>query len=131
MTTKRPEIIVEASDDGASWKPYQFRWKPGELDRRPRFTPAHLPRLDWQMWFAALGGDCRIQPWFVRFERRLLQGEPEVLGLLSENPFPARPPRYVRARLYLYKFTEWGSTGWWAREDLGLFCPPLALDDFG
>ena len=96
MTTRRPEIVVEGSDDGESWRPYRFRWKPCELDRRPRFTPFHLPRLDWQMWFAALGGDCRSQPWFLRFERRLLEGSPPVLALLRENPFPDRPPRYVR-----------------------------------
>jgi len=131
MSTKRPEVVVEASDDGVIWIPYGFRWKPSELDRAPRFTTPHLPRLDWQMWFAALGGDCRTQPWFLRFQRRLLEGEPEVLGLLRENPFPAQPPRYVRARLYLYKFTTWGSTDWWACEDQGLFCPPLTLDDFG
>jgi len=130
MTTKRPEIIVEGSDDGVSWRPYRFRWKPCELDRRPRFTPLHLPRLDWQMWFAALGGDCRSEPWFLRFQQRLLEGEPQVLGLLRENPFPARPPRYVRARLYLYKFTGLGSVDWWAREDQGLFCRPLALESF-
>ena len=88
MTTERPEIIVEGSDDGTSWKPYRFRWKPGELDRRPRFTTPHLPRLDWQLWFAALAGDCRSQPWFLRFEQKLLEGEPEVLSLLGENPFP-------------------------------------------
>ena len=71
-----------------SWKPYQFRWKPGELDRRPRFTTPHMPRLDWQLWFAALAGDCRTQPWFIRFEQKLLEGSPEVLALLGENPFP-------------------------------------------
>jgi hypothetical protein len=127
MTTKRPEIMVEGSNDGVTWKPYRFRWKPCELDRRPRFTTPHLPRLDWQMWFAALEGDCRspFQSWFLRFEERLLEGAPEVLGLLRENPFPTRPPRYVRARSYLYKFTQWGSADWWAREELGLFCPPL------
>ena len=102
MTTKRPEITVEGSDDGVSWKPYRFRWKPCELDRRPRFTTPHMPRLDWQMWFAALGGDCRDEPWFLRFEQRLLEGSPEVLALLRENPFPDRPPRYLRARLSLY-----------------------------
>jgi hypothetical protein len=130
MTTKRPEIVIEASDDGLSWRPYRFRWKPCELDRRPRFTTPHLPRLDWQMWFAALGGDCRAAPWFLRFEKRLLRGAPEVLGLLRENPFPARPPRYVRARLHLYTFTQWGSVDWWTRTDLGLFCPALTLENF-
>jgi hypothetical protein len=130
MTTTRPEIIIEGSDDGVSWKPYQFPWKPGELDRRPRFMSPHLPRLDWQMWFAALAGDCRAVPWFLRFEQKLLEGSPAVLGLLRENPFPARPPHYVRARLYLYRFTSWGSHDWWSREDEGFFCPPVGLEDF-
>src|SRR5262249_6446036 len=107
---------------------YRFRWKPCELDRGPRFTPFHLPRLDWQMWFAALGGNCRSQPWFLRFEQRLLENAPEVLALLRENPFPGRPPNYVRARLYLYQFTAWPSRDWWDRTELGLFCPPLTLN---
>ncbi len=130
MTKKRPEIVVEGSDDGLSWKPYRFRWKPCELDRRPMFTTPHMPRLDWQMWFAALSAGYRGQTWFLRFERRLLAGEPEVLGLLRDNPFPARPPRYVRARLFLYKFSEWGAVNWWTREDRGLFCPAVSLADF-
>jgi len=130
MTTERPEIIVEGSDDRVSWKPYRFRWKPCELDRRPLFTTPHLPRLDWQMWFAALSGDCRSVPWFFRFEQRLLEGSPEVLGLLRENPFPDRSPRYVRARLYLYTFTQNDSRDWWSREDRRWFCPPLTIDYF-
>ena len=127
MTTRRPEIVVEGSDDGESWRPYRFRWKPCELDRRPRFTPFHLPRLDWQMWFAALGGDCRSQPWFLRFEQRLLEGSPPVLALLREDPFPDRPPRYVRSRLELYRFTSWGSRDWWERTEIGMYCPPISL----
>jgi len=126
MTTTRPEIIVEGSDDGATWRAYQFRWKPGDLDRRPRFVAPHLPRLDWQMWFAALAGDCRGVPWFFRFEQRLLEGSPVVVGLLEGNPFRARPPKYVRARLYLYRFTSWGSREWWQREGRGFFCPPVS-----
>jgi lipase maturation factor 1 len=130
MTTSRPEIIVEGSDDGLAWTIYRFRWKPGATDERPRLAFLHLPRLDWQMWFAALAGDCRRVPWFFRFEQSLLEGSPAVLGLLAENPFPARPPHYVRARLYLYKFTQGGSPDWWAREDMGLFCPPVSLEYF-
>ena len=92
MTTERPEIEVEGSEDGEHWKPYSFRWKPGDVDRAPRFATPHLPRLDWQMWFAALSGDCRSQPWFLAFERRLLEGSPEVLGLLREQPVPRQAP---------------------------------------
>jgi hypothetical protein len=130
MTTERPEIIVEGSEDGTNWKPYRFRWKPGELNRRPEFTTPHMPRLDWQLWFAALAGDCRSAPWFLRFEQKLLEGSPEVLSLLGENPFPERPPRYVRARLEAYTFTRWGTRNWWARQDQGAFCPPIALRSF-
>src|SRR5258705_2867534 len=54
MTTERPEIILEGSADGHTWVPYEFRYKPGRLDRRPAFVAPHQPRLDWQLWFAAL-----------------------------------------------------------------------------
>jgi hypothetical protein len=127
MTTERPEIEVEGSDDGLTWRPYRFVWKPGELDRRPRFTTPHMPRLDWQMWFAALSSDCRHAPWFIRFEQRLLEGSPPVLELLRENPYPDRPPRLLKARLFLYRFTHLGSKDWWAREEVGLYCPPVEL----
>jgi hypothetical protein len=127
MTTRRPEITVEGSDDGEVWRSYRFRWKPGELDRPPRFAPLHLPRLDWQMWFAALGRDCRREDWFLQFEERLLEGSRDVLALLREHPFPDHPPRFIRARLDEYRFTSWGSKEWWNRSDLGIYCPPLSL----
>ena len=105
MTTDRREIIVEGSDDGVNWLPYEFKYKPGDVDRRPAFVAPHQPRLDWQMWFAALG-NYQQNPWFVNFCERLLQGSPEVLGLLDKNPFPNHPPRYVRAEFYDYRFTN-------------------------
>jgi len=125
MTTERREITIEGSNDGVSWQPYHFRWKPDEPDRSPRFMTPHMPRLDWQLWFAALYGDCRRQPWFIELEQRLLSGSPEVLALLRQNPFPDQPPRFIRARLHRYKFTRFGSLNWWDREDQGLFCPPM------
>ncbi|PYK01112.1 MAG: hypothetical protein DME23_04870, partial [Verrucomicrobia bacterium] len=119
MTTTRPEIIVEGSNDGVTWLPYEFKWKPGEVKRRPAFVAPHQPRLDWQMWFAALG-DYRREPWFMNFLVRLLQGSPEVLALLQTNPFPDPPPRSVRAVLYAYRFTDVAtrraSGEWWRRE---------------
>jgi predicted DCC family thiol-disulfide oxidoreductase YuxK len=131
MTPDRPEIIVEGSNDGRSWKPYEFPWKPGALDRRPAFVAPHQPRLDWQMWFAALG-DVRHNPWFVSFCIRLLQGSPAVLGLLDKNPFPDAPPKYIRARVYDYHFTsleERRRTGnWWKRELVEDYLPPISLE---
>ena len=132
MTTTRPEIVIEGSEDAATWKPYEFRWKPGDLSRRPRFVAPHQPRLDWQMWFAALGS-ARQNPWFFQLLRRLLEGSPEVLGLLEKNPFPAKPPRFVRAVLYEYRFTDRATraaTGdWWRREAAGLYCPDVSLKE--
>ncbi len=129
MTTERPEIIVEGSRDGVNWEAYDFRWKPGNPYRRPQLCAPHQPRLDWQMWFAALG-DVRSNPWFVNFLVRLLQGSPDVLALLEKNPFPGDPPRYVRAVLYDYHFTRWSdhTSAWWKRSQKGLYCPPISLN---
>jgi len=133
MTTSRPEIVVEGSDDGQSWKAYEFRWKPGDLGRRPAFVAPHQPRLDWQMWFAALV-TCEDNQWFVRFVGRLLQGSPPVLALLARNPFPDRPPRFVRAEMYDYAPTSLEvrrrDGTWWTRQPRGDYCPVLSADDF-
>ena len=131
MTESRPEIVVEGSNDRITWEPYQFRWKPGALKAAPKWVAPHQPRLDWQMWFAALRGSYRNTPWFPHFIGALLQGKPEVLQLLAENPFPEDPPRYVRAVLYDYRFTDIAtkqSEGtWWSRERKGLYCPAVSL----
>ena len=96
MTTDRREIIVEGSNDGMNWLPYEFKYKPGDVNRRPAFVAPHQPRLDWQMWFAALG-DYRQNPWFVNFCERLLQGSPEVLALLDEKSV-SRPSAALHSR---------------------------------
>ena len=131
MTESRPEIIVEGSNDRITWETYRFRWKPGDLKEAPKWVAPHQPRLDWQMWFAALRGSYRNTPWFSYFIEALLQGKPEVLQLLAENPFPDTPPRYVRATLYDYHFTDIAtkrSEGtWWYRERKGLYCPAVSL----
>jgi lipase maturation factor 1 len=130
MTTERPEIIVEGSMDGDAWTPYSFRYKPGDLARAPRWAAPYQPRLDWQMWFAALG-NYRENAWFVNFAVKLLEGSPEVRGLLEADPFSGRPPRYVRAMLYDYTFTdaeERRKTGnWWKREARGQYLPVVGL----
>jgi lipase maturation factor 1 len=130
MTTTRPEIIMEGSDDGESWQAYEFTYKPGDLHRRPPVVAPHQPRLDWQMWFAALGR-YEENPWFQNFCVRLLQGSPEVQHLLARDPFNGRAPRYIRAELYQYHFapmsTRRAEGVWWTRERLGAYSPVLSL----
>lgn len=132
MTTERREIIVEGSNDGVNWLPYEFKYKPGDVMRRPEFVAPHQPRLDWQMWFAALGR-YQDNPWFGNFCERLLQGSPEVLALLEKDPFPGKPPRYIRAQLYDYQFTDFAgrrATGaWWKRKLIGEYLPPVSLNE--
>jgi hypothetical protein len=133
MTKDRGEIVLEGSADGIEWRPYEFKWKPGDLKRAPSWCAPHQPRLDWQMWFAALGTP-RENPWFVALIYRLLQGSHEVNGLLANNPFPDRPPRYIRAMFCRYRFTtvdELRDTGtWWKREELREYLPTLSLKEF-
>jgi lipase maturation factor 1 len=130
MTTTRSEIIIEGSNDSDTWLPYEFKYKPGDLKRAPMQVAPYQPRLDWQMWFAALG-NYKNNPWFLNFMVRLLQGSPEVLKLLETNPFPERPPRYIRATLYRYRFTDFATRRregtWWRRDRMGLYIPPLSL----
>jgi predicted DCC family thiol-disulfide oxidoreductase YuxK len=127
MTTTRNEIIVEGSDDGVQWREYEFRYKPGDVEHRPPWNIPHQPRLDWQMWFAALD-DAQREPWFSRFLERLLENEPSVTALLERNPFPDKPPTYVRAELYEYTYADGRDAGrWWDRRLAGLYFPKARL----
>jgi predicted DCC family thiol-disulfide oxidoreductase YuxK len=132
MTKDRKEIVIEGSADGFDWKPYEFEWKPGDVTRAPSWCQPHQPRLDWQMWFAALAS-YRENPWFVQTVIALLHGKPNVLALFEKNPFPEAPPRFIRATLYRYRFTsaeEHRQTGvWWKREELGEYLPSVSLED--
>jgi predicted DCC family thiol-disulfide oxidoreductase YuxK len=131
MTKDRGEIVIEGSADGIDWLPYEFKWKPGNVKRAPGWCAPHQPRLDWQMWFAALGAPQQ-NPWFGRLVVRLLQGSRDVSRLLAHNPFPDQPPRYIRASFYRYRFTtveEHRQSGaWWKRHELGEYLPTVSLD---
>lgn len=129
MTTRRNELVVEGSPDGEQWRAYGFPFKPGPLAERPRLATPHQPRLDWQMWFAALGGPEQA-PWIYDFVFALLEARPDVLALL-DDPFDGERPRYVRILSYPYRFTtreERDATGnWWARGDPVVWLSPVAL----
>ncbi len=130
MTRERDEIVIQGSNDGKSWSDYELPYKPGNPARAPGWAQPHQPRLDWQLWFAALD-NFQKNPWFVNLMQQILQGSEPVLKLFSGNPFPGTPPRYLRALLYRYRFTtpgERSATGdWWKRDLIGLYFPPVYL----
>jgi len=129
MTTERDEIVIEGSEDGTRWREYEFRYKPGALARRPPWNIPLQPRLDWQMWFAALEDPNNVA-WFPRFLVKLLQNEPAVTALLARNPFADHAPQFVRAKFYEYTYAnvqEKDQGQWWNRRLLGDYFPPVRL----
>jgi hypothetical protein len=132
---ERYEVIIEGTVDEdpgpqAQWREYEFKGKPGDPHRMPRqFAPYHL-RLDWLMWFLPLSPQFG-EGWFEPFLAHLLEGDPATLKLLRTNPFPDRPPVWIRARMFRYRYTtweEWRRTGdWWVRSDPEPFVGPVRL----
>jgi hypothetical protein len=132
---ERDEIVFEGTDaaavsDDTQWRAYEFKCKPGDPNRRPCVVSPYHYRLDWQIWFAAMSTPERY-PWTLHLVWKLLHGDPDTLGLLANDPFPAAPPRYVRARLYRYRFAppDDPSGAWWQRTVLRAWLPPLSADD--
>jgi hypothetical protein len=135
ITRERDEIVLEGTSDAALseqtvWHEYELKGKPGDPAQRPRqIAPYHL-RLDWLMWFAAMS-QPQDYDWFAPLLTALLRGDPAVLSLFDRNPFPNRPPHYVRAMYYVYRFTtpeERRRTGrWWSRTLTGVYYPAVNL----
>jgi hypothetical protein len=132
---ERREIVFEGTDDPVitgqtRWAQYEFKGKPGDLNRRPSVVAPYQYRLDWQLWFAAMSTPEQY-PWTLHFVWKLLHNDPDTLSLLAHNPFPKKPPRYIRAVLYRYEFAPPGdpSGAWWKRAPLGHWLPPLSADD--
>ncbi len=125
MRTKRIELELLGSQDGNSWQPYVFKYKPGDPGRRPAVVMPHQPRLDWRMWFVTM--HPKHLRWFRPFVQALLDNSPAVTALLEQNPFADQPPRYIRVMAYRYRFTTREqrdrSGDWWQREPLGAFTP--------
>jgi hypothetical protein len=129
MTTERNEIALDGSQDGVTWREYELPWKPGRLDQFPGFATPHMPRLDWQLWFAALSS-CERQPWFHQLLMRLLEGSPDVLELFANDPFPNAPPRFIRTPLAKYRFAPVAALlhgQWWTKQPIGEYCPTVTL----
>lgn len=132
MTVARPEIVLEGSLDGSRWTEWDLRWKPGNVHRRPGLAAPHQPRLDWQLWFAALDPQGAGH-WLSPLMTRLLEGAPAVTSLVGGAAFAEGPPRYLRLAYYDYRFTtraERAETGaWWHRQLIDYLTEPVSLDD--
>eukprot|EP01084_Bolivina_argentea_P285599 489794_1 len=154
MTTFRHELIFEGTIDNIEWKRYEFKYKPSDVNYRPRFALCHLPRLDWRLWFLPLRTfDENKDKWLLRFIYCLLQNEERVLGLLRYNPFnnQINEPIYaVRVLQYEYRFPNdeqndefgtfameytndrlrWEVGKWWSRRNLyELYLPVQYTED--
>jgi len=128
MTLGRYEIEFQGSNDGQTWTPYPFRYKPQDPAKAPGIYAPYQPRFDWNLWFASLGS-WRSDPITVRTEERLLANDRDVLELFAGNPFPKAPPLRIRAVIWEYWFTtkeQRKQSGlWWRRQMLGLYAPVL------
>ena len=126
MTPARYEIEFQGSNDGKTWVPYQFQYKPQDIYERPGIYAPYQPRFDWNLWFASLE-PWRASPWLVLVQERLIEGSPSVLGLFRGDPFRGKPPAMVRTILWQYWFTDIATkrqTGaWWRRQELEPFTP--------
>ena len=159
MTTERPELIIEGSENKLEWDEIHFKWKAGKLDNYPKFVQPHHPRLDWQMWFAALFFEqvdeiywqvnsespktlkdhtqfmnrLRVPVayhWFYKFLEKVLEGSPDVLKLLDSQ---TRAPKYIRVWLYNYHFSDFKIKNelqnWWIRDNKRILIPAFQLED--
>ncbi len=128
----RNELVFEGTRDAdpghATWVPYEFKCKPGDPKRRPCWMSPYHYRLDWQVWFAAMGSPDD-EPWTIHLVYKLLQGDAGALSLLAGNPFPGAPPRFIRVRLFRYHLQPYSAPTWWTREELGEWLPPVSKDD--
>jgi len=141
---ERYEIVIEGTSDhvitpATEWREYGFKGKPGDPTRMPpQVAPYHL-RLDWLIWFlpfsVAVSSEgvhvWRYERWFLRFVKKLLNGDAAMLKLMGVNPFVGQPPAFIRARFYHYRFTNWRemrqSGAWWERRLLGEYLQPISL----
>ncbi len=132
---ERDNIIFEGTMDDtlggkANWKPYIYKGLPVLLNQRPPQIAPYQPHLDWQMWFASMSTPDQY-PWTYNLIWKLLHNDPGAVGLFAGNPFPNKPPRFIRAEIYRYKFAKPGNPQglYWTREKLGDWIPVVSIDN--
>jgi len=132
---ERDNIIFEGTNDDttggkANWKPYIYKGLPVLLNQRPPQIAPYQLHFDWQMWFASMSTPDQY-PWTYNLIWKLLHNDPGAVSLFAENPFPNKPPRFIRAEIYRYKFAKPGNSQglYWTREKLGDWIPIVSVDN--
>ncbi|MCC8426505.1 lipase maturation factor family protein [Mucilaginibacter sp. UR6-11] len=132
---ERYNVIFEGTVDDttgnkARWQPYIYKGLPVLLNKRPPQIAPYQLRLDWQMWFAAMS-TAQQYPWTYNLAWKLLHNDADATSLFAVNPFPDKPPRFIRATLYRYKFARPGNPQGlvWTREEIGEWLPVLSTGD--
>ncbi|HVM89863.1 MAG TPA: lipase maturation factor family protein, partial [Puia sp.] len=132
---ERTNVVFEGTmddttNDNAVWKPYIYKGLPVLLDKMPPQIAPYPLRLDWQMWFASMS-TAEEYPWTYHLVWKLLHNDPAATSLFANNPFPDKPPRFIRAELYRYKFAQPGNLQrqWWIRKFIGDWMPVLSADN--
>ncbi len=134
ITRPRYELIIERTSDNpsaqeATWTPYHFKAKPGDLNQKPPIVAPYHYRLDWLMWFAAMSS-YHQHPWIISLVKKLLQEDPSTLKLLKGEP-PSSPPKYIRIKRYIYRFKKGCRAPYWEREEVDEYLPPVSLENEG
>jgi lipase maturation factor 1 len=136
MTKKRGEIVIQGGKQipgelGLEWKEYKFKYKPQDLKSVPMQIAPLQPRLDWQMWFAALS-EYKRNPWFIKLVRKLLVNEKDVVNMLKVNPFKDSAPDVIRALYFDYEFNDFQSylktKEVWKKTYQGVYLPEVSLN---
>ncbi|WP_114940706.1 lipase maturation factor family protein [Mucilaginibacter endophyticus] len=132
---ERYNVVFEGTSDDTignkeRWKPYIYKGLPVLPNKRPPQIAPYQLRLDWQMWFAAMSSADQY-PWTYNLTWKLLHNDPGAVSLFAINPFPNKPPRYIRAVRYRYSFADPGNTEgiFWKRQETDLWLPILSAEN--
>ena len=130
---ERRELVIEGTRDleptpRARWLAYELPFKPGDPKRALPIVAPLSPRLDWQLWFAAMSS-AEDEPWLINLVWKLLHADSGLRRLFAHDPFGDRPPRFIRILRYRYQFAARGADATWTRQLEGYWLPPLPADD--
>lgn len=135
ISRERYEIILEGTDENVitqntRWIEYEFKAKPGDINKMPPMISPYQLHLDWLMWFEAMQ-PYFLSSWFIIFIGRLLENDKKTLQLINGNPFSKDGPLFIRVKLYLYQFNNNRKidSSWWNRKLIRTVLSPVSLKD--